>query len=320
MSFLEEFRELHLSSPRIALQMSDSFNSDYTNYAFKNENCYLVFGSHYNEDCYYLQYCYSDKDCVDSDYTDKSTLAYECTFCANIYDCDYLFNCFTCSDCEFGFDLVNCQNCFLCANLRNSSYRIRNKQVPKEKYHEEIASLKLKYSQEELLEELEKVRTTTPQAAVLQKNCENCTGSFLENSKNALNCFGGTDLEDCFYMRTIAHHVKDSCDCDSIGYDPSELLYECIGITGGTNNNFCYACWHNSDIEHCELVFNSKNCFGCVSRSHAQYEILNKKYSKEDYFKKVAEIKEELKKEGMYCQWLLPSTYPYEDSIAPLYF
>ena len=153
MSFLEEFRELHLSSPRIALQMSDSFNSDYTNYAFKNENCYLVFGSHYNEYCYYLQYCYSDKDCVDSDYTDKSTLAYECTFCANIYDCDYLFNCFTCSDCEFGFDLVNCQNCFLCANLRNSSYRIRNKQVPKEKYHEEIASLKLKYSQEELLEE-----------------------------------------------------------------------------------------------------------------------------------------------------------------------
>src|SRR3989339_871378 len=283
MSFLEEFRELQLASPRIALQMSDSENSDYTNYAFKNENCYLVFGSHYNEDCYHLQYCYANKDCV---------------------DCDYLFNCFSCSDCEYSFDLINCQNCFLYAGMRNTSYHIKNKPVPKEKYNEEVAHLISDNPAEKLLEELEKVRVTTPQTAVIQKNCENCTGSFLKNCKNASSCFFGTDLEDCLYMQTIAHHIKDSADCDSIGYDPSELLYECIGITGGTNNDFCYACWHNSDIEYCELVFNSKNCFGCVARNHAKFEILNKKYSKEDYFKKVKEIKEELKKKGVYCQWL----------------
>ena len=109
-------------------------------------------------------------------------------------------------------------------------------------------------------------------------------------------------------------------DCDQIGYDPSELLYECIGNSGNTNCNFCYASWHNADIEYCEHVFNSHDCFGCISRSHAEYEILNQKYSKEDYFKRVREIKEELKREEMYGKWLLPSTYPYEDTIAPLYF
>ena len=140
MSFADEFKKLQLSRPRIALQMSNSENSAYTNYAFKNKNCYLVFGSHYNEDCYYLQYCYADKDSCDNDKIDKS-----------------------------------------------------------------------------------------------------------------------------------------------------------------------------------ELVFNSHHCFGCISRNHAEYEILNKKYSKEEWFKRVAEIKKELKREKLYGNWILPSTYPYEDTIAPLY-
>lgn len=95
---------------------------------------------------------------------------------------------------------------------------------------------------------------------------------------------------------------------------------ECIGNSGNVNCNFCYACWHNHDLEYCELVFNSNHCFGCVSRSHAEYEILNKKYSKDEYFKKIAGIKDELRREELYGKWLLPSTYPYEDTLAPLYF
>lgn len=320
MSFIEDFRKLQLHQPRIALQMSDSENSAYTNYAFKNKNCYLVFGSHYNEDCYYLQYCYSDRDCADCDRVDKSELTYESVFCSNIYNSNYLFNCFTCSDCDYGFDLVNCKNCFLSAGLRNAEYHIKNKPVPREKYAEEVTRLRKEQTPTHLLAELENVRMQVPQVAVIQKNCENCLGSFLENSKNSIFCYNGTDLEDCLYMQTVAHHVKDTCDCDSIGYDPSELLYECIGITGGQNNNFCYACWHNSDIEYCELVFNSHHCFGCIARNHAEYEILNVKYEPAEWFKRVAEIKKDLRREGLYGKWILPSTYPYEDTIAPLYF
>lgn len=320
MSFIEEFCKLQLKQPRIALQFSQSENSEYTNYAFKNKNCYLVFGSHYNEDCYHLQYCYADKDCVDCDKVDHSELTYESTFCSNIYNGNYLTNCFTCSGCEYGFDLVNCRNCFLSAGLRNVEYHIQNKPVSRESYKQEVARLKSSHTAKQLLAELEKIRQTIPHVSTIQKNCENCLGSFLENCKGALYCYNGTDLEDCLYMQTVAHHAKNCVDCDSIGYDPSELLYECIGITGGVDCNFCYACWHNHDIEYCELVFSSHHCFGCISRNHAEYEILNVKYSKDEWFKKVTQIKDELRAAGQYGKWLLPSTYPYEDTIAPLYF
>lgn len=320
-SFVKEFKHLQLKQPRIALQFSQSENSDYTNYAFKNKNCYLVFGSHYNEDCYHLQYCYADKDCVDCDRADKSELSYECVFCSNLYNCNYLFNCFTCSDCEFGFDLVNCKNCFLCSGLRNVEYFIQNKPVPKESYAQKVKELRLRFSAaKQLLEELEKINLLTPRVNLIQKNCENCLGSYIENSKNSIFCYQLTNGEDCIYLRSMAHHVKDSVDCDQIGYDPSELLYECIGNSGNVNCNFCYASWHNHDLEYCEHVFNSHHCFGCISRNHAEYEILNVRYEKEEWFKRVAEIKQELRQQNLYGKWILPSTYPYEDTIAPLYF
>lgn len=319
MSFVDEFRKLQLRQPRISLQFSQSENSDYTNYAFKNKNCYLVFGSHYNEDCYYNQYTYADKDCIDCDTVEKSELTYESTYCGNLYNCNYLFDCYTCSDCEFGFDLVNCRNCFLSAGLRNVEYHIQNKPVPKEKYKEEVKKWKTTHTTKQLLDELEKIKRLVPHAAMIQKNCENCFGSFLENSKDCFAAYRAVNIEDCFYIER-ANATKDSMDCDNIGYDPSEVLHECIGINGGMNLNFCYACWHSSDLEYCELVFNSHHCFGCISRNHAEYEILNVKYSKDDWFKKVREIKEVLKREGLYGKWLLPSAYPYEDTIAPLYF
>lgn len=320
MWFIEELKKLQQEMPRIALVSSNSENSDYTNYAYKNKNCYLIFGGHYNEDTIYSQYPYKTKNCTDCDKLTQCELCYECIFGSNLYDCNYLYNCFTCANCEYGFDLINCRNCFLSAGLRNTDYHIWNKPVPKEKYLQEVEKLKKQYTSEQLLAELERLRKTIPHVHSIQKNTENCTGSFLENSKNCMNCFYCTEAEDCMYMSTNIDEAKDSMDCDCIGYDPSELLYECVGNSGAFNCNFCNACWHNSNLEYCDLVFNSHDCFGCVSRSHAEYEILNKKYSPEEYHKRVAEIKEELKAENLYGKWLLESTYPYEDTVAELYY
>jgi len=318
-SFVEDFRRLQLKQPRIALQFSQSENSEYTNYAFKNKNCYLVFGGHYNEDSYHGQYTYATKDCVDCDRVEHGELSYECSACSNIYNCDYCWNCHTCSDCTFGFDLVNCRNCFLCAGLRNVEYHILNKPYTAEDYAKEVQRMRKEYSVPKLSNQLEKLRLTIPNVAFIQKNCENCLGSYLQNCKNCYFCSTMTDGEDCIYMMR-ANAVKNCVDCDNTGYDPSELLYECIGNSGNNNCNFCFGCWHNSDLEYCELVFNSRHCFGCISRQHAEYEILNLKYPKEEWFKRVAMIKDELRNAGLYGKWLLPSTYPYEDTIAPLYF
>jgi hypothetical protein len=71
----------------------------------------------------------------------------------------------------------------------------------------------------------------------------------------------------------------------------------------------------SSDLEYCELIANSKNCFGCVGLNHKEFYILNQPYSREDYFKRVAEIKDQLKREGSYGRWF-PSTYPIEDTVT----
>lgn len=308
MSFRHEFIRLQDRSPRIALVSSQSENSHYTNYAYKNKNCYLVFGGHYNEDGLYQQYTFKTRDCVDCDKVSESELCYECTLGSNLYNCSYLYNSYSCSDSHFGFDLVNCRNTFLCAGLRTAEFCIFNKPVAQSKYHSEVKKLLQIHSPRELLQELDALRSRIPHVSTLQKNCENCQGTFLENCKNCFYVFNATNVEDSYYMTTNSDAVKDSMDCDNIGYDPSELLYECVGNSGNVNCNFCNACWHNNNLEYCELVFNSHDCFGCISRSHAQYEILNQKYTKEDYFKRIAEIKDELRKAGQYGTWILPST------------
>lgn len=319
MSFADDLIALQNRAPRIALVASFSQNSDYTNYGYKNKNCYLVFASHYNENTFYAQYCFQTISCLDCDRLTSSELCYECTFGRTLYNCNFLYNCFTCSDCEFGFDLLNCRNCFLCVGLRTKEYHIQNKPFSREKYKEEIARIKKQMGIKQLLAELEKIKQRIPHINMIQRNCENCMGSLLQNCKNCFYCYNSLDLEDCIYMGSGNEAVKDSCDCDNIGYDRSELLYECVGNSGNFNCNFCNACWHNSDLYHCELVFNSHHCFGCIARNHAEYEILNKKYPKEDWFKRVAEINDELKRKGIYGKWLLPPTYPYDDTVAALF-
>jgi hypothetical protein len=320
MWFIEELKKLRDSQPRIALVNTDSFNSEYANYAYKNKNCYLLFGSHYNEDSMHCQYIWKAHSSMDCDDVTKSELCYECSYASGLYDCNYCWNCFTCAECEYSFDLVNCKNCFLSCGLRNTEYYIENEKFSPEEYKKRVEQLKKQYSSRELLAKREKVREKTPHVASIQKNCEDCVGSFMESAKGCFWCFNTNNAEDCMYMYTSITNVKDSMDCVCIGYDPSELLYQCVGNNGNHNCNFCDSCWHSSDLEYCEMVFNSHDCFGCISRSHAEYEILNKKYPKEEYFKKVAEIKDELRKEGLYGKWLLESSYPYEDTIAPLYY
>jgi len=52
-TFFEQFKQLQLKVPRLAIMNKQSENSDYCNYSFQNKNCYLTFGSHYEEDCMY---------------------------------------------------------------------------------------------------------------------------------------------------------------------------------------------------------------------------------------------------------------------------
>lgn len=172
----------------------------------------------------------------------------------------------------------------------------------------------------ELQKMLDELRQKIPQRQFFQKNCENCIGTELRNCKNVFFSYRIKNAEDVIYGGTHACAIKSSIDIDNCAATMSEELYNTIGVTQGYSYICCNCCWFSQNLAYCEHVFNSHDCFGCISRNHAEYEILNKKYSREEYFKRIGEIKRELKREGMWGQMWIPTTYSYEDTIAALYY
>ncbi|MFA6190000.1 MAG: hypothetical protein WC711_00580 [Candidatus Staskawiczbacteria bacterium] len=96
------------------------------------------------------------------------------------------------------------------------------------------------------------------------------------------------DVENCCYSRGLTH-CKDVFD----GYsqDKVENGYEALnahnsaGIIHAQNVNDCINCWYVHSCSGCQ------NCFGCVNLRHKSYYFLNQPLSKEDYEKKIKEIK-----------------------------
>jgi hypothetical protein len=80
----------------------------------------------------------------------------------------------------------------------------------------------------------------------------------------------------------------------------AEECYQCTQAPINYNCNFLLHTDICNDSEFCAYSKDLKNCFGCVYLRHKEYYILNKQYSKEEYFKKVTEIKEILKKNYEY--------------------
>jgi hypothetical protein len=144
-SFFDQYESLLSVAPRPGLQRSPSYdeNSDYTNYAGKNKNCYLIFDSDKNRDAYYsfsVNSCESISDCYRSK---NCELCYECLDSQHCYGSIYLQNCQQCSHSYFLRNCIGCKNCFGCVNLRNKEYYFLNQRLSKSDYEQKIRSLSL---------------------------------------------------------------------------------------------------------------------------------------------------------------------------------
>lgn len=190
-------------------------------------------------------------------------------------------------------------------NLRNKQYYIFNKPYEREAYFEKIKELRKNPKLAE--QEFTKLKNENPRIALQGLHNEHSVGDHIFHSKNAFYCFDASEMEDCMYIFN-GNLIKDCMDCCYTG-QKSELNYMCHSAVNLYNSNFCNICWFSRNLEYCEYVYNSHDCFGCVSRNHTEYEILNKKYSKDEYFKKVREIKEELKENRTYGAWWWESPY-----------
>jgi len=110
----------------------------------------------------------------------------------------------------------------------------------------------------------------------------------VTDPKNSYMVFRISYPENCFYVY-IGKNIKDCCD--SIWLDDSELCYECINCERGYNLRYCQ---ETKDCRDSFFLFACRNCSDCVACANLvnqKYCIFNEKYTKEDYFKKLAELK-----------------------------
>ncbi|MFC1810172.1 hypothetical protein ACFLZH_01610 [Patescibacteria group bacterium] len=320
--FFEQFDELLKDVPKMSrVQQGENENSEYTNCASNNKNCYLIFSSNSSEDCMYGTWVQSSKDCLDGYDLQGCELAYECIDCFNCYDIQYCQKLYNSSRARYCFDCRNCNNIFACVGLRNKEYFILNKKVSKEEFENLMQNNEKKA---EVLKKYNDLYLSVPRIYTMYLNSENFSGNNVVNCKNVHYCNDVFNLEDCKYC----HNLENSKTCYDICYygitGTNERLYEVEGSGHGiVNVLFSKMVWGGCiDIMYSYECFASKNLFGCTGLKRAQYCILNKKYPKEDYEKIVPKIIEHMKKTGEWGEYFNPSISPfgYNETVAREFF
>jgi hypothetical protein len=312
-SFFEQWKELLEKTPVLALHV-DSVTiktSPYVNHIAHSKNCYMVYYSEYNEDCIFGYWLVRSKMIMDSGSTT------DCEFCfdnLNSYKNYRVFgslNTKNSLESYFLRDCLNCQNCFASVNLRNKSYVFFNKQLKKEEYLKKIKDLDLGSYKTyiENKKETQKLWKTIFPKPEQSDFSENYSGSFIYQSKNCHFCYGVVHSKDSKFLMLIKERkVSDSYDYTDWGNN-AENIYECL--TCGENISqlkFCHESgWNSKNLEYCKSLIGCSDCFGCISLRNKQYCILNKQYTKEEYFKLREKIIEHMDK------------MPYIDKIGNIY-
>lgn len=299
MSYFKEFKELLLRAPKHYCPRQDNVNSEYSAFTYRCKNAYMVFASNYNEDCFYLHLCQRSRDCSDCEGVWDSELCYEGVDCYRLYNSDFcqdssdLSDCFLCEYCQ------SCKNLFGCSGLRRAEYCIFNKKVGKEEYENRISELKKRFftDRDSVLAEFEKVCYEEPRCLFNIRCDETVIGSYNANCKNCYEVYDSLKCEDCCYLYREAEDNKDCVDGCHIFR--SELCYDAMAYDNAYNCDHSFWVINCSDCDYCYCVNSCYNCFMCTNLKHKKFHILNKPYGKEEYFKKVAEIKDELSREGL---------------------
>lgn len=314
--FFEQFRELLsiVPLPNLGVMRSSMENSDYTNGITGAKNCYLVFACNHCEDCLYSKNLNSCRNIVDSNMGYHSELCYGCNNINASYNLKYSENCFNCTDSYFLYNCQACTNCFGCVNLTNKEYHFYNQPLSKVEYQRKLATLNLG-SREFIIQEqtkFNKFKKDFPIKCFFGKNNQNSSGNFLSNVKDCKNSYFLSDCEnmqDCLWV----FNGKSSIFQCTYGLN-SELVYNSVTVGDNAYNiNFCAETWDGvSNLEYCMFcIRGTSDCFGCIGLKKNNYCILNKQYSKEEYFDLLKRIKAQMRESEEYGQFFPVSLSPY---------
>lgn len=322
-SFFEQFNELMLSVPKISRFASQNENSEFTNGAQQDKNCYMIFVSDHNEDSYYSYAIESCSDCIECLNCYKCELCIQCIDCSTSYNLAYCERTHNCSDSSFLYDCKNCKNCFGCFGLRGKEYYIFNQAHSQEDYEAKLKQLKTgnHYS-------LEKIKAIIAQKVTEQQihphydgnNNENCTGDHIIDCKNCFECYDSGNLEDCAHL-IFSFNSKDCFD-GHVVVDKCELCYETISTINQYNTQFTFVSFYSKNSQYLDHCHFCEDCFACSGLKKKKYCIFNKQYSKEDYEIMRDKIIRHMKKTGEWGQ-SFPiglSPFGYNETVAQEFY
>ncbi len=313
--FFTQLKALLNKVPRVALWIIPGMeNSDFTNNTGYLKNCYLIMESDYDEDCYYSNLLKKSKNLCDCSVCYECELCYECIDCQNCFELKFSQDCQNCQSSWFLKNCQSCKDCIGCINQRHKQYMIFNQQYSKEDYEKIRDSfvLDMRSGIAAMAGKAQTFFLLHPHKNLSIEKTENCIGDHLTNAKDCYMCFDCKDIEDSRYCTKLSIQVKSCMDYSSWG-DKAELVYQSSSSGDGAYNiKFCSSCTSNiRDLEYCDLCSASSDLFGCVGLKKKQYCILNKQYSKDEYFDLKAKIIEHMKATGEYGEFFPADLCPF---------
>ena len=277
----EQLAKLRIQTPRIAIYNTQSENSDYTVHSSRNKNAYMSCSSLEAQDIFYTDWGIRCRDSSDLYICYDMELCYFCSFSGKCFHSMFLEHCTQVNESVFCSDCRNCNDCIGCVGLRGKNYYLFNTQVTREEYEN---------YKKEIFENYEKflgaeskykaLKKSLPKNALWSKNSQNCTGNYLDDSKDCSQCYNVKGVETGSYNYELTES-KNAYDVARAGR--AENVYEIEGAVELSYSLFCNLCYQSDNMIYCDNCMNSHYCFGCFGLKNSSYCILNKQYSKEEY-------------------------------------
>jgi hypothetical protein len=160
--------------------------------------------------------------------------------------------------------------------------------------------------------------------ATEQYQSSGCVGDQVFRSERVVLSTDVQESRDVRYCNRIYNGLNDDVyDVNEYGMQISKI-YEGLAI-GISAQNVITGIYVNEQINcvaYSMHVHNSSNMFGCISANQAEYCILNKQYSKEEYESLIPKIIKHMKSTGEWGEFfpLSMSPFGYDETVAQEYY
>ncbi|EKE27929.1 MAG: hypothetical protein ACD_3C00125G0003 [uncultured bacterium (gcode 4)] len=319
-SFFSQFEDLMKAVPRMSLSNGNNEDSAYNNDTWNCKNTYLCFFSSKIENSFYINGSFAVKDSMDIGWSKDIENSYECFNCSNMFKCTVCISSDNCRDVHYSYDCNNCQDCFGCVWLKNKSFCLLNVQLEEKQYREKLEEIYKNNKISEIIWLVDNLRKRLPVKYANIENSINCIWDYIYSSNDSRFCYEIEGINKGKYLSQCSRW-NDMFDCDN-SWGEGWIYFEDMCVYDSFRTIFTSTSSKWSDLLYCDNCYSSSDLFWCIWLRNAKYCILNKEYSKEQYFEMVPKIIDHMKKDSEWWEFFPSSMSPfwYNETSAFEYF